>query len=92
MTLSMRRIFLLGAVALIMTLFAGLAQAQPADDATVGPGGHPHHVHTGDGGCHNLDSVLFEGGHDGRGLHLASFESGGPSQGPWHGTCELHIH
>ncbi len=60
MTLSMRRIFLLGAVALIMTLFAGLAQAQPADDAPVGTGGHPHHVHTGDGGCHNIDSVLFD--------------------------------
>ncbi len=60
--------------------------AEPAEQAPhSGPGAHPHHVHTGNGGCRDIDSVLFEP--SGRGLHRGSNESG-PERGPFHGTCE----
>ena len=80
----MRRILLLVTVALLMTLFAGVANAQPAEEAPVGPTGHTHHVDTGNGGCKDIDSVRFEGGD--RGLHQGSDESG-PNRGPSHGEC-----
>ena len=83
----MRRTILLVTVALLMVAFTSVAQAQPAEQAPVGPTGHPHHVLTGNGGCVDIDSVAFEGGPGARGLHLASFASGGPAQGPWHGPC-----
>ncbi len=82
----MKRIILLVTVALLMTVFAGVAQAQPypAGPAPVGgPGAHPHHVHTGNDGCVDIDSVKFE--RDDRGLHRGSDSSG--SRGPSHGTC-----
>ena len=79
----MRRILLLVTVALLMALFAGVANAQPAEEAPVGSTGHSHHVQTGNGGCKDIDSVKFEGGD--RGLHRGSNESG--THGPSHGTC-----
>ena len=87
----MKRIVLLVTVALLMTVFAGVAQAQPNDMAPVGgAGAHPHHVHTGNGGCVDINSVLFEP--DTRGLHRASNETG-MEKGPFHGTCaETHPH
>lgn len=80
----MRRILLLVTVALLMALFTGMANAQPAEESPVGgPGAHPHHVKTGNGGCKDIDSVQFEGGD--RGLHRGSNEFG--THGPSHGTC-----
>ena len=88
----MKRIILLVTVALLMTVFAGVAKAQPAEQAPVGGlFAHPHHVHTGNGGCVDINSVLFEP--DVRGLHQGSNASGGPALGPFHGTCaEAHPH
>jgi hypothetical protein len=80
----MKRIILVVTVALLMTLFAGVANAQAPQSPVGGPGSHPHHVHTGNGGCVNIDSVLFEP--DVRGLHRGSDESG-LTQGPFHGAC-----
>jgi hypothetical protein len=79
----MKRIILLVTVALLMALSTGVAKAQPADEAPVGPGGHYHHVITGNGGCVDIDSVTFEGGD--RGLHRGANESG--THGPSHGMC-----
>jgi hypothetical protein len=79
----MKRIILLVTVALLMALSTGVAKAQPADEAPVGPGGHYHHVITGNGGCVNIDSVRFE--KDDRGLHQGANKSG--SNGPAHDTC-----
>lgn len=54
------------------------------------PPAHPHHVHTGNGGCVDIDSVLFVPAD--RGLHRGS-NSSGPDRGPFHGTCsEEHPH
>ena len=78
-----------GALALAAT---PAALGDPAAQSPVGgPHAHPHHVHTGNGGCVNIDSVLFEP--DTRGLHQGSNASRGPLQGPFHGTCaEAHPH
>jgi hypothetical protein len=82
----MKRIVLLVTVALLMTVFAGAANAAPAAQAPVGGDhAHPHHVNTGNGGCVDIDSVLFEP--DTRGLHQGSNASGGPARGPFHGPC-----
>jgi hypothetical protein len=67
---------LLGAAA-----FAAPAVAEPPRG---GPFQHTHHVHTGDGGCVDIDSVMFNPDH--RGLHQGSNASG-LDRGPWHGTC-----
>lgn len=52
------------------------------------PGGvgnaHPHHVHTGNGGCVNINSVFFV--QTDHGLHQGATESGSET-GPWHGPC-----
>lgn len=69
---------------------APAALAAPAEQSPIGgPNAHPHHVHTGNGECQNIDSVRFEPGD--RGVHRGANESG-PAQGPWHGTCETHQH
>lgn len=67
------------------------ASAVPAEQSPIGgPGAHPHHVHTGNGGCRDLAAPPMEPG--ARGLHRASNESG-PARGPFHGTCaEQHPH
>ena len=80
----MKHIILLVTVALLMTVFASVAQAQPAEEAPVGPGGHRHHVNT-PSGCIDINAVLFEGGT--RGLHQGS-EASGLAQGPYHGPCQ----
>ena len=87
----MKRVVLLVTVVMLMALFAGVANADPAAQSPVGgPGAHPHHVHTGNGGCVDIDSVFFEPA--GRGLHRGSNASG-PTRGPFHGTCaESHPH
>ena len=80
----MRRIILLVTVALLMTVFAGVANAQPAEQSPIGGDhAHPHHVHT-PAGCVDINQVLFEPA--GRGLHQGSNASG-VHQGPWHGAC-----
>ena len=83
----MKRIILLVTVALMMTVFAGVANAQPP---IGGPFAHPHHVHTGNDGCVELDRVLFNP--DVRGLHQGSNASGGEDRGPFHGPCGTHPH
>lgn len=82
----MRRIILMVTVVVLMALFAGVANAQPAAQSPVGgPGAHPHHVHTGNGDCVDINSVQFEP--DDRGLHQGSNASGGHARGPFHGPC-----
>lgn len=69
---------------------APAALTAPAEQAPVGGStAHVHHVHTGNGECHNIDSVKFE--HDDRGLHRGAHESGS-AHGPWHMSCETHRH
>ena len=86
----MKRIVLLVTMALLMTVFAGAANAQAPQSPVGGDFAHPHHVHLGNGGCVDIDAVLFEP--DVRGLHRASNETG-QEKGPFHGTCaESHPH
>ena len=80
---------LFGAVAtMVMVLgLSGVSGAAPAANSPVGgTGAHPHHVHTGNGGCVQIDSVLFEPAS--RGLHNGANASGGHERGPFHGPCE----
>jgi hypothetical protein len=87
-----KRIILLVTVTLTtLALFAGVANAQATQSPVGGEGAHPHHVHTGNDGCVDINSVFFEP--DVRGLHQGSNASGGPDRGPFHGTCqEPHPH
>ncbi len=74
----------------MMLALAGVAVAQPAEQSPVGGmHAHPHHVHTGNGGCVDINSVMFEPGD--RGLHHGSNMST-MAQGPFHGTCATHVH
>ncbi|WP_350279748.1 hypothetical protein [Kribbella sp. HUAS MG21] len=71
-------------------LTAALSAAPAAAEPPIGgAGAHTHHVHTGDGGCIDIDSVAFNPDH--RGLHQGA-NSSGPDAGPWHGTCASHQH
>lgn len=81
---------LLAAGALSLTAAPGALTA-PAEQSPIGSGppAHYHHVHTGNGECHDIDSVRFEGGD--RGLHRGANKSGA-AHGPWHGTCATHTH
>jgi hypothetical protein len=81
----MKRIVLMVTVALLMTLFAGVANAQAPQSPVGGADAHPHHVHTGNGRCVDINSVFFEP--DTRGLHQGSEASGGHDLGPFHGPC-----
>ena len=57
---------LIGSATLVMGV--GAAQAGPAAQSPVGgPNAHTHHVHTGNGGCVDIDRVRFELGP--QGLH-----------------------
>ena len=76
-------------IALIAGGFAGSAHGADEHAPHGGGGSHPHHVHTGDGGCRDLGGPAFEP--DDRGRHRASNESGS-EQGPYHGTCASHGH
>lgn len=84
---------LLASLALLAFPVVGFADSHPADEAPIGGRtSHPHHVHTGNGECVAIDSVLFEA--DVRGLHQGANASsfnpadGGHEQGPIHGPCE----
>lgn len=72
-------------------LGSALLGAPPASASppTGGPGAHTHHVHTGNGGCVDIDRVRFNPEH--RGLHHGS-NSSGPHHGPWHGTCAGEVY
>lgn len=67
------------ATAAAMTMATGAMAAPPHGD-----GGHTHHVHTGDGGCVDVDAVRFLP--EDRGLHRGA-NSSGFEQGIWHGPC-----
>lgn len=85
----MRRVVIaLAAIGISAAAIAGPAQADPpVSDQPLGPGfAHTHHVHTGQGGCVDIDSVYFMVDH--RGLHQGANASRGPLQGPFHGTCD----
>lgn len=54
-----------------------MASAEPADQSPIGGDhAHPHHVHTGDGGCRDIDRNYFEPDPEGRhrGLHRGAVE------------------
>lgn len=79
---------------LLMTLvvvgsFGGAAYAVDEHAPHGNQTSHPHHVHTGNG-CEDIDEVKFEADSM-AGLHRAAMESGN-QRGPWHGTCESHVH
>lgn len=65
--------------ALSLSTASGALAAPPHGD-----GGHTHHVHTGNGGCVDVDAVAFFG--EQRGLHRGAGASGF-EQGIWHGGC-----
>lgn len=73
---------------LALGMMAGTASAAPpVSDEPLGDGfAHTHHVHTGNGGCVDIDRVYFNVGS--RGLHQGANASRGPLQGPFHGTCD----
>ncbi len=79
------------AVGALSLTAAPAALSDPAEQSPIGgPSAHYHHVHTGNGECHNLVNVKFERDH--RGLHRGASESGA-AHGPWHGTCDTaHAH
>lgn len=69
---------------------SGLAGAEPADQSPIGGSfAHPHHIHTGNGECHDIDQNLFEPKQAGearhRGLHQGALK--GQVE---HGTCATH--
>ncbi len=78
----MRRMIvaLLVSVAMLLALPAAVLASPPIG----GSGAHPHHVHTGDGECVEIDAVHFNP--EERGLHNGAHESGN-DKGPWHGPC-----
>lgn len=83
-----RPLVAIGAMSGALVLSAGgLAQAAPAEQSPVGgTHAHAHHVHTGNGGCVDIDYVLFEPA--ARGLHHAAHNSiAGGRDRLWHGTC-----
>lgn len=78
--------------------WGGVAMADSQSPVRHEPGTageHTHHVHTGNGGCVDIDSVFFiptdHGLH--QGANASSF--GNPNdpdstRGPFHGTCDGH--
>lgn len=78
--------FMLLTAAVSAFIVAPGAIAEPAPESPIGGDhAHPHHVHTGNGGCVDINAVLFEPA--ARGLHRGANESG-PEQGPFHGRCD----
>lgn len=78
-TLRTRAVTLAMTVAISIAVATGAAAAPPHGD-----GGHTHHVHTGQGGCVDVNAVAFFA--EDRGLHRGANASG-PEQGIWHGPC-----
>ena len=60
-----------------------VADGPPVSHELV-PGAHTHHVHTGNGGCVDIDSVYFLPLD--HGLHQGA-NSSTSARGPWHGPC-----
>lgn len=84
----MKRI-LFGVAALVAAAGFSMGPAGAVDEhAPHGGAEHAHHIHTGDGECHDLQQNM-EGGS--RGLHRATNERG-DHDGMWHGTCASHQH
>lgn len=83
----MRRLIAVIALMFIITM-AMMAGSALADSPVRPPGSpppaHPHHVHKGNGGCVDINSVFFVP-HP-HGLHQGSTASG-PNRGPFHGSC-----
>lgn len=73
-------------------LASGLAGAEPSDQSPIGGHqAHPHHIHTGDGGCHDIDQNLFEPKQGGEARHRGLHQ--GAIQGQvHHGTCATGSH
>lgn len=75
----MKRLIGVAAIAAAATLgLVGQAVASPPQDD---PSAHPHHRHTPDGECHDLDGPDFGGSHGGR--HWGAVEGGQVH----HGSC-----
>jgi hypothetical protein len=79
-------LFAIAALAGGLVISPGTSFADPAEQSVVGgPGSHPHHVHTGNGGCVDINRVFFEV--DDRGLHRGADSSNEHESGPYHGPC-----
>lgn len=88
----MRRLIVgvLLAMAVAVGLVGGAAYAVNEHAPHGNQTSHAHHVHTGNGECEDIDEVKFEGDSL-KGVHRAAIESGNLN-GPWHLTCEAHVH
>ena len=86
--MSVRRVLATSAV-MAFVGSAALAGTAAADPPLHGRSAHSHHVHLGNGGCVDIDSVWFNA-ESHRGLHRGS-EASGHHQGPYHGTCDGRI-
>lgn len=83
----MKRLFAGLSVGAITLGLAFVGPALAADEHSPVDGRtHPHHIHTGNGECHDAQQDM-EGG--ARGLHRGSNASG-PDHGMWHGSCATH--
>ena len=85
----MRQLFagalMVGALALGAPAALG-ADPPAADQSPIGgTGAHTHHVFIGNGGCVDIDAVMFEPTTSG--LHQGSNASGGAELGPFHLPC-----
>lgn len=77
-------------ILVVVGSFGGAAYAVDEHAPHGNQTSHPHHVHTGNGGCTDIDQVQFEADSM-AGMHNAAIRSGN-QRGPWHGTCESHVH
>ena len=71
---------------------ASAAGAEPAEQSPIGGHrAHPHHIHTGNGGCVDMAQNLFEPAQEGearhRGLHQGAIKGE-----VHHGTCAAGPH
>lgn len=76
-----RTLALVGGAVVLTAMAPGAAQGAADESPVGGEFAHTHHVHTGNGGCIDIDSVRFEPA--GRGLHRGVEEA----EPLWHGTC-----
>ena len=88
----MKRRVVAGAFIAMLGFGSGTAGAEPADQSPIGGHfAHAHHIHTGNGGCHDIDQNLFEPKQAGeerhRGLHQGALEGR-----VHHGTCANGSH
>ena len=69
---------------------SGLAGAEPADQSPIGGSfAHTHHIHTGNGECHDIDQNLFEPKQAGEARHRG-LHQGALNGQVGHGTCLTH--